>query len=374
MKKSKKFFAVFALVLSMSAFSAPIRHIIIFGDSLSDAGENTPAEDVGNNFWAVAQGKTGAPIVNMDTRTQTHPLWVNWFSELQHPRDTLHPWRLLNDKELDPAVHSVNYAFASAETGDHWLNDISGEKYPPYVDAICHAPGKIGPKTACVPGVLKQVQLYLNAVHHPDPDTVFIVWAGGNDMLNNITKAFQLFSQQGIKDIAGKLLNQFENLTAHTQKKNLSPAAPDFSDPLINLLAAKDRLIEAGVKPEQIYILNLPDLSKSPACILLSKGNPAILSAIHALSVAFNDGLSLTLSHNYFSDNNLPESNILSVYDLLNEIIDNPEKYGMTHLSQNCVLDGQTPECKGYVFFNDKHPTAETGKIFARWAVEKIHP
>ncbi len=331
------------LLCLISVFNPAYAHLIMFGDSLSDAGSHTPLEDIGNNEWAKAPGKTGAPIVNPDVSTGLHPLWVNWLVASLYG-EKIYPWRVLQANHLNPEKYSVNFAFASAETGDHWLNDLSTEAFPPYIDDLCKTPQKINEKKACVPGVLKQIGFYLQAVPKPSPDTIFIIWAGGNDMLNNIHKLFQW-------------------------KKIFSLP---ISNPIKNILAAKDRLIAAGVKPEQIYILNLPDLSKTPAGIRIAAHQPSILYAMGFLTRVFNKGLLLTLSHDYFNDNNLPASHIFSIYKLFNKIIRHPENYNITEVQNSCMNEQAMPACKGYVFFNDKHPTMETGKIIAYWAQKAI--
>ena len=351
--------------------NAPV-HLVFFGDSLSDSGMNLPHEDKGNNLWARTQGKTGAPIVNPDVSTGTHPLWTNWLTRRLAPSDTLTPLRVATAHQLDPAGQSLNYAFAAAETGNHYLNDLSSEIFPPYVDAICQAPGKISDTAACVPGVLKQIQLYLAAVPHPASDTRFILWAGGNDIFNNVKKTQYLFSKKEVSDISTWLRAQFMPTLFPQHTPSPRPEFPVFSDPVANLLIAKNKLIAAGVKPEQIYVINLPDLSLSPAGIRLANGNPAILQTIHLLSIGFNESLTLMLAHNPLSDNNLADSHVLSIYDFLNEVMAHPADFQITNLTGNCVEDNQTPLCTGYVFFNEKHPTAETGKYIAEWVEKQI--
>jgi len=371
------FFVAFALVCSfLSIFPFPAiaaPHIIIFGDSLSDAGMNTSTSDQGNNTWALAEGKIGAPITSLDPQTLTHPLWINTLVSENFKGEKLYPIRIAQMRFLDPGTHSISYAFASAETGDHFLNDISGEKIPPLVDAACPAPGKISEHLACVPSVIKQVKMYLDAVHHVGPSDIFIIWAGGNDLFNNVKKLIGVFDHKKTEKFPDVLWQKI-NATLSSEKTSATDESlfPSFSHPVYNLLAAKDLLIARGATADQIYVIDLPDLAKTPAGVALSGGNSAILKVVHGITTAFNTSLRLALSHDPFNKHNLPAAHILSSHDLLNEIFANPEKYGMTHLSDNCVKDGMAPRCPGYVFFNDKHPTAPMGKVLGEWIAKSL--
>jgi len=330
--------------------------IVIFGDSLSD---------IDNNTWAEDTGKTGAPFTNIDESTSTRPLWVNYFFEKKFPTQTILPSRIAEEQHIDLLGKNIDYAFASAETGDQYLNDHSGEIFPPYIDQVCHEAGQIAPGIYCVPGVLRQISTYLDAVHHPDSNTIFIIWAGGNDIFNNITKLVALLQFKKSNEFHSQLMNSL----------SLTPVMntlPKLSTPVINLVRARDRLIEAGVNPNQIYFIDLPDLSKTPAATKLAGSSKLLLGAMHAITVSFNTSLKLALTKMPFSKNNLPESHIISIYDLLNTMMQNPQKYHFTHTTQSCVNDDATPYCTGYIFFNDKHPTTEAGKLIAEKVAETI--
>ncbi len=364
--------ALVTFLAATSIYAAP--HIVVFGDSLSDAGMNQPQQDSGNNTWVPSEGRIGTPITSLDNTTQTHPLWSNWFVAKKIPGETLIPWRVANAQHLDPATHSISYAFASAESGAHYLNDLDQSTTPQNVDAACAMPGVIADKQlACVPGVLKQIDLYLAAVPHPAADTTFIIWAGGNDIFNNISRLIDLIPKKKTANAPDSAFN-----TTLTAALTTTPAPkfhakfPAISFPLLNLLRAKDRLISAGVSPEKIYFINMPDLAKAPAGVRLAKGNKVITGIIHGLTITFNTGLEQILVHNPFNKHNLPSSHIISAYAMLDEIFTDPDYFGVTHLSNNCVKDGKTPLCNGYVFYDGKHPTVPTGKVMAKWVDSAI--
>jgi len=366
--KIKNIFLLFTLIfipIISHATTNSQTKIIIFGDSLSDAGLNQIGNDSGNNTWAKNPGHTGAPFTNIDPTTNTRPLWINYFFAKKFPDQIIWPIRIAKQNNIDLTNNSLNYAFASAETGANYLDDQPGNAYPPYVSAACHAPGNLAPGLYCVPSVLKQIDLYLSDVRHPDDKTTFIIWAGGNDIFNNVAKLISLLNQKKLTDFSNQLINTFSFDNKNINKDNCSSLFPPLSHPVINLIRARDKLIAAGVKPEQIYFINLPDLAKSPAAIKLAKGSDAVLNIVHGISLLFNSSLELGLTKMPFSENNLLASHIISAYDLLNEVMIAPTKFTFTKTTQSCVAENATPYCKGYMFFNDKHPTTKIGELLA---------
>ncbi|MDX1902068.1 MAG: SGNH/GDSL hydrolase family protein [Gammaproteobacteria bacterium] len=359
----KSFFCIVLFIFSTSAFAVtPQTKIIIFGDSLSDAGMNTSATDSGNNTWAKDQGRTGSPLTNIDSNTKTRALWVNYFITKKFPELKIWPIRIARLKQLDIRNTSINYAYASAETGDNYLDDFVRIPFPPYVNQTCSIPGDPTPQLHCVPGILKQIDLYLSEVHHPDDQTIFFIWAGGNDIFNNIAKLASLLQHKQFSELNKHLA---ETINTSTSQPCAPTLFPPLSHPILNLMNARDRLIAAGVKPSQIYFLDLPDLSKTPAAIKLANGSTTILKVVQAITIGFNTTLKLALMHMPFSKNNLPDSHVISIYNLLDDIIAHPAQYHFTETSKSCVDEHATPYCKNYVFFNDKHPTTQAGKWIA---------
>lgn len=346
-----------------TTFAAP-SNVIVFGDSLSDAGMNTSfaTGDVGNNAWVPTSGKIGAPITSLDATTNTHPLWINDFLAIILPGAVLYP----SSQAASPYNNNIDYAYASAETNAHFLNDLSSNAYPPYVGTAdgCTGPGQVSPTLSCVPGVLSQINTYLSAVQNkPNPNTLFILWAGGNDIFNNIAKLMS-----GLKT-ANNGYNYPEMSKQAQAAVELNPTtatSAELSTPIRNLLEAKDTLVAAGVNVNNIYVINLPDISRTPAANALTNGNKTILGILSAVSQSYNNNLLSALSENIFDQHNLPKNHVLSAYDWFNDILNNPAKYNLTNTTDSCVTDKQDPLCNGFVFFNDKHPTVAVGEIIGQ--------
>ena len=213
------------------------RNAIIFGDSLSD---------IGNNSWIHGRG---VPLTNPD-RNQHAYLWVNYL--LKNYNKIIYPSNTINPKNNNPYLNSIDYAYASADTSDDYLNaDYPKDTPVPPINKKCIQPGLLKKKGyACVPVVLKQVDLYLlslkkNGYAKTNPETVFFIWAGGNDLF------------YGYQMIADHLFGKIKALLYPPTVKALARRAVN------NIVLAREKLIAAGVKEDKIYILNMPDLSQT---------------------------------------------------------------------------------------------------------------
>lgn len=368
MQLFKSIILLFSLWGFSLSYAAPISftNVVVFGDSLTDAGSLLAKEgDVGNNYWVAVNGKIGAPITNLDTATQLHPLWINYFVAQYFSDKIIYPVRSSKALQRHPASHNVNYAWASAETNANYLNDNvdAAQPYPPYNNANCKSfgPGLIAPKNACVPGLLRQIDSYLNDVNfRPNAHTLFIIWAGGNDIFNNVAKFLNITHGE---PKAEELINNVHKTLSFgfvtNQKDRL-----ELSYPINNLLAAKDKLIAAGVSAEQIYIIDLPNLAKAPAAKILVKNNAALLKIFELVTTLYNANLRLALVYNVFNFHNLPATHIFSVNDLFTKMQNDPQKYHLSNMQDSCTdVADALPGCEGYLFFNEKHPSTHLGKI-----------
>lgn len=357
-----------------TASSAVFSNLIVFGDSLSDAASlssepNMAKEkDVGNNYWVKTQGKTGAPITSEDPISKTSPIWPNDLMENTslfdpNPNATryIYPARQASQRGYSPLRYSINYAWASAETGDHYVNDLN-HNYS-YNDEACQllSAGQLSPTSSCVPGVLLQVKQYLGDVqNHPNSHSLIIIWAGGNDLFNNIAKIAAQNKDSSKPLLLLKMFNApFPLLPAATGDEPLSNAVK-------NLKQAVIMLIQAGVPAQNIYVINMPDLARTPASQDFAKGNRTLLYALTMITDIFNTTLRVDLAFNYISPEfNLPNANILSANKAFSNILRDHQTLGFDKFLGNCVQQGATPYCKGYLFFNGKHPTVETHRLMA---------
>lgn len=364
------------------ASSAMYSNLIVFGDSLSDAASlsseatMTKEKDIGNNTWVKTEGKKGAPITNIDFLSKSRSLWPNdLMSDATlleaNPNSTriIYPSSQANQRGYSPLRYSIDYAWASAETGAHYTNDLNS-RYP-YDDQVCErtGPGQYFPTSSCVPGVLLQVKQYLNDVdHHPNPHSVIIIWAGGNDIFNNIAKVAAQNKQDSKPLLLLKMLNvAFPVLPTAKGNEPLSRAVK-------NLKQAVVMLIQAGVSAQNIYVINMPDLANTPASQGFAKGNKILLYALTAITEIFNATLRIELAFNYVNPGfNLLNDHIISAGQAFGDILKDSQALGFDRRLNSCVRDGATPYCKGYIFFNGKHPTTQVQRYIADYLNKKLH-
>lgn len=326
--KSCIFASIWLLFASISTASPAIfSNLIIFGDSLSDAAslssESTMAKEKKerNNTWIKTEEKVSASTTNIDSFTRVRSLWPNdlitdatLFEANPNVTRVIYPSSQAARRGYSPLRYSIDYAWASAETGEHYTNDLNHSH--PYNDEACQmtGPGMLSPTSSCVPGVLLQVKSYLTDVqNHPNPHSLIIIWAGGNDIFNNIAKVAMQNKQDSKPVLLLKMLNvPFPLLPTIAGNEPLSNAVK-------NIKQAAVMLIQAGVPAQNIYVINLPNLSNTRASQGFVKGDKALLCVLTAISETFNTVLRIDLAFNYMRPEfNLPNGHVISINHAFN--------------------------------------------------------
>ena len=311
MNKVTSFIYMIFFMLSGSAWSdtnsdtntgATTPYIVVFGDSLSDGA--IFGNRKGNNSWLQTAGRSeqmgrGAPVTNWPYDNPT--TWVNNMGEEFFPGESA--MGLLfqcSEKRCDFPI--LNAAFASAQTGDNYINDKSDKPYMP-VESRCTHYGDYG-QYSCVPGVLKQIEL-VSSVGINWKKVGVILWAGNNDIFQNIAKLKTIYGEKLDKGnvVSGKL-KQLKAANNHlTESSYLTESSFDqffkdmagneynklnFSNPIINTRKAMDILEKDKQVPvNHIVVIGLSDLGKIPA----SSGLKTISSLLSLFSKGYNDTL-----------------------------------------------------------------------------------
>ena len=349
--KGKLIVSSILLMFNISSIATPpvISHMIFFGDSLSD---------VGNNTWVKLDDVVGTPLTNPNAQS-SKLIWVNdlvekKLNQLTYPSSAAH---------INPLQDNIDYAFADATTINGYLNASWPQNDPPApsVNPACLQPGPIKDAagnitSTCVPGLQKQVDLYLNQVQFkPDQNTVFFIWSGANDLLNEYSSL--------VSALKAKLFLARYYLPTHDALDKINQEVVN------NINTAKNKLIDAGVKPEQIYILNLPDLSKTPAVqkndswglwFLFGKQN--VIDNLVYISNSFNQKLQ---QQNADVKYQIPATHYVRIDQLFLDMVSHPGNYQLTNVNESCVANYAMPECRGYLFYDAKHPTAYVNSIIA---------
>ena len=254
--------------------------LYVFGDSLSDSG----------NIALVTGGAVPDTTVGYAPGRFTNgPVYVDYIAQA---------YGLQNTPALIPGGN--NYAFGGAEIG------------------LSNNP----------PGLGMQLGWYASQTGgHADPNALYIVFGGGNDINRG----------------------------------------SDLSQSLATLYYIVDTLANMGAT--NILIPNAPDLGRTPG----NNTDPAKAAALSARSIAFNQGLAqmiglLEAAHNI---------NILDV-DLFNwssEILNNGSAYGLTDTTTACLGTGGSA-CSNpdeYFYWDSTHPTARIHQMVGDRLIDTIN-
>jgi len=261
---------ILCLMFPFGASAIAYSNIIAFGDSLTDNG---PAD--GHGFGVYSNG----------------PVWVDYLADSGH----------FNCGLLD-------YAYGGATTG--YDNPAAGLSYT---------------------GLNWQVDTFLSTSTIPD-DTLFTVWAGGNDFLN-----------MGTGDDPNLVI----------------------TNAVTNIGTALTNLAVAGA--EDILVMNLPNLGAIP----LNNSDPLASANAELITVGFNFWLDSTLNNLEIA---FPSVHFYTpdVYQLLEDVIDDPSAFGFDNVTDMLSTAGSTTD--NYLFWDGVHPTTTAHLMLADYAYTAAVP
>lgn len=311
----KYWFFLLLLIFTCQVFASSYREVVFFGDSLSDNG----------NLYATMKVIPKSPPY-FEGRFSNGPTWAEYLGDYFHQQSN---------------ADIQNYAVGGAT-------------------AILHNPMK-----GALPYILKEeVNKYLDT-HHPQEDSLFAIWIGGNDYLDE-------------------------------RREDINQLAIDVVEGTVSNIIL---LISHGAR--NFLIMDLPDLSKIPYTKGKSNSKSERLIALSQLHhVKLADAVR-NLQREY------PDLKFLYVdaYDLFNDIVMNTDFYNQKYhahltnttdacweggymyknLSENVVLaeaenvalafsNGKKP-CTlqdEYIFWDQIHPTTVMHRIFSEIVEEKL--
>ncbi len=310
------------VVASAGAFDS----IYVFGDSLSDGGSDLA---LSSSIHAVAPSFPLIPGAGVGGHFSSGPVAVEYLASALGLPLTPH---YLSAPFLGGLTGGTNYAQGGASSG--------------LTNAAVPGTLMIGPNTVSTgfKGVLGEVGDYLAASPVADPNALYVVWGGSNDIL-----------YYGMTPVV--------------------PSCATSSNPFIcsavtnttNSIAA---LLAAGA--HHILVPNLPDIGKTPTALA---GGPIASAQAEALSIAFNTGLATALAGlgTAYPGDIVP----FDTFSFFTQVIGNPSAYGFSDVTDAClsgsvtdIASTVTAACaaagvESYLFFDGVHPTTHGQQLLA---------
>ena len=203
-----------------------------------------------------------------------------------------------------------------------------------------------------------------------DPNALYVVWIGANDMADAIFNGVAAFSNTLI---GGGSLTDAMHAAALVIGDAISNAMHSIGNAIAQL---------AGVGATHFLAPNLPNLAQTP---LVNEQNSVALDALaQSASVGFNQNLAALLDSAPFSTLDIRE---LDIFAALSDIVLNPASFVMTNATNSCYTGevdgmalpgGPTPSvCSdpaSHVFWDYEHPTAAVHGILAEQAYAAVLP
>jgi outer membrane lipase/esterase len=281
--------------IGVAIFMAPVRAgampIVAFGDSLSDTG----------NVAILTRGAVPPPAFYFNGRFSNGPIWLDRIGAAL-------------GGDVDPRLAGgSNFAFGAARV-----------TASPFVFSM-----------------RLQANAFLGATGAADPDNLYIVFGGGNDIWDAVGRA----------DPIGAVTTAAQQLAGIV-----------------------DDLANAGAV--DIVVPSLPNVGQLPEA---RQAGSAVVNLATLLTQVFNQTLAQELAGIDASrDLNLIQPNF---FGLLQTIVASPSSFGLTNVTDACVpatpfsvLPG-TPVCSNpnqFLFWDLQHPTSVGHALFANAALDAI--
>ncbi|EHR72591.1 PEP-CTERM putative exosortase interaction domain-containing protein [Burkholderiales bacterium JOSHI_001] len=285
-----------ASLAGTAAHAGPYTNMFVFGDSLTDTG---------NIFLATAGSASPQALPPYyQGRFSDGPLWI----------DVLAQGLGLPAGAAPSLLGGTNFAWAGARTG----------------------------RGTTPPGLLLQEEAFTNSVPTLDPNALYVVVGGGNDMRD----ARNAFTSESGADQAGR------QAAANAAVLNLSVVVTD--------------LASRGAK--HFLVGNLPNLGLTAEAALLG-----LQAASTDASNRFNERITGLVN---FGSNLGLDMNFLDMAGIVNAVyadalLNNGATYGITNLGLPCFL-ANVPSCAAYASVDGLHPTAPVHALFGQAALQAV--
>ena len=297
-------------LFTFGAHALPYTGLVVFGDSLSDTGNNALAFD--SNFPPPGTARTPLPISG-PTFIPAFPYASNVYS---NGPVWVRPFAASLGLSIAPSLAGgTDFAFGGARTGP----SPSGFPF----------------------SLLDQMGMFLGATGNIAPaSSLYVVAGGGNDARD----AFQLAASGGNPSA---LINQYVQNIALMLRT-------------LNAAGARD-----------VLLVNIPDIGKTPAIQALHAVNPALPGLASLIAANMNAALDAALASIVFApQTHLFE---LNAYALVDSVVANAGAFGLTNATAACAASAACVANPSSTFFWDGiHPTTAGHALIARAALQAI--
>jgi outer membrane lipase/esterase len=323
--KLRMFRALLAAVCiaASPAALADFSSVVIFGDSLSDTGNNAFVFDAVGATQSLPPGTLRTPVPTSDNtfipelpyptpvggRYSNGPVWAEDFASA------------LGLSAIASNLGGTDYAYGGARMGP--LGSPN-----PFLDFPNNFPLS----------VTTQVATFLGQHPQAPADALYIVEGGGNDARDIIQEAAQ--------DIAGSI----------DPGPDIMAGAKTYANYVNNIV---DELQAAGAK--NIIVWNTPDVGLAPA-VAGTVGS--------ALGTSVANQMNWQLAMDLKDEVKQGDVRIFDVFDLVDTILADPEHYGLSpDITDACSAAANVTACEAanfdYFFWDGIHPTAAGQALFA---------
>jgi phospholipase/lecithinase/hemolysin len=288
-------------VVATSAYAAPYSQFVVFGDSLSDAGN---AAFITSNLFPPSPPYAGS--------FSNGPTAAQYMANLLGVSVTL-GWSGLN-------ATANNYAVGGGLNGYGNYNVQIGN--PPGLGAAF--------PVMATTGIREQIERYslVNPVVPNAASTLFMVWGGPNNVFLGAE-------------------------TGGDPSVYIPAALADLSNDLLML---------AGMGARHLFVPSMPDLGLTPEA---RNAGPAAMAGLSALSAAYNGGLTLLLDGLETAFDPLGiDLFSFDTAAFFADVTANPAAFGLTNATNSCLFTAPTL-CSTYLYFDNVHPTTAAHDLLA---------
>jgi outer membrane lipase/esterase len=307
--------AAMAAILSLAisgAAQAAYTGLFIFGDSLSDPGNN-----------AIALSPNITPISAItQTLVPTFP-----YPSLQYTNANVWAYQFAHSLGLQDAAKPIlggagtNWAFGGARTGP--LNSEPGGLLDP-----AHFP----------PTLLTQATTFVNAVAGQAPGTALYVVAGGGNNARDTLEA--------VREDPGNA------------QAIIAAGAAQYA---LDIGMIVDNLQAAGAS--DIVVWNTPNIGSSPAVSAEGQFASGLASMV---ATAMNQALAVELQDESVKS--------FDFFAFLTDVVAHPAKYGLSNATDACGALGAACDPSSYLFWDGIHPTSAGHRIIANAMFTAVVP